>query len=232
MPKDFSLANLYKDLGYIILGTYVHEVLFGLCPPRDDLTVLEAGCGSGKFGLRYALFGANVLCFDIDPQVIEYAERLRMALGHLRGDGVGEVVMTVDSILDMRYLQSTHVWKDWDKTFSVKDLALPEQWDLVFNEGVPQHFPDDETRQKCINEMTRVSKGLVVVIGNNGLNPQEQEIDRTFNFGYMGMPPRRRCFTPDELTDKLKKAGLAGVKCQPLGANWQDATLFAGWGST
>ena len=210
MGKDFSLANLVRDLDYAVNGTFVHQALFHICPPRAGLTVLEPGCGSGKFGLSYALRGcAKVTMFDIDPSVVDYARRLMAALEALRAGPVPAEINTGD-IFKMPY-----------------DTGL---FDLVMNEGIPQHWPDEERRQMCINEMARVSRSIVAIIGNNGVNPREQEIDRTFQFGYVGMPQTRKCFTPEELLERMKRAGLFDLKAQALDGNWENARLFMAWG--
>jgi ubiquinone/menaquinone biosynthesis C-methylase UbiE len=112
-------------------------------------------------------------------------------------------------------------------------MAWPDDmFDLVFNEGIPQHWTEDEKRQKCINEMMRVTKpgGTVIIIGNNGLNPEEQKIDQSFQFKYEGMPPTRKCFTPEELKSRMAVAGLLDVKVAILGPHLNTATLIGGYG--
>jgi len=204
MTKELSLENLVRDLTYIVFSTHVHQFLFELFPPRESAAILEPGCGSAKFSLSYALKGCHVWGIDIDPQVIEYAHRLQGALSMLAKRTLN---------IDLRVGDIHH-------------LEFPDHsFDLVFNEGVSQHWPDEEKRQGSINEMTRVSRDMVIIIGNNGLNPEEQRIDREFRFGYCGMPPTRKCFTPLELEDRMTKAGLFGVRVRAL-----DATLIAGYG--
>ena len=210
MPKELSLENLYKDLGYIIHGNYVQDFLFEIFPPERDVEILEPGCGSAKFSLYYALAGCRVVALDIDPEVLKYARRLMKGLEGLEGGGFWRPA----------------IWRG-----DIHHLHLGKnRFSLVFNEGVPQHWVEEDLRQGSINEMARVSKDMVIIIGNNGLNPKEQEIDRTFQFRYVGMPPTRKCFTPEELKMRMEKAGLAEVKLEPLGGSWQDATLLAGWG--
>ena len=210
MPKDLSLPNMVKDLDYIVNGTYVHQWLHQVCPPRPGLRVLEVGAGSGKFSLSYALKGAEAYLFDIDPQAVEYCQRLNDALVAL----VGQLLPTSIFRADL-----------------FGPVGLPEEWaDLVFNEGVPQHWPDEERRQGCIDRMARWSRDLVVIMGNNGLNPHEQDIDRSFSFKYQGMPPQRKCFTPDELKERMERAGLKDVQAFPLDGTWQKATLFGAYG--
>ena len=210
MPKDFSLQNLMRDLEYTVLGTEAHNFLFRIFPPVEGVLVLEPGCGSGKFGLAYALNGCEVIMLDVDPQVIEYARRLRGALNSLVGSPL-----------------ATQIKKGSIHRMSFAD----DHFDLVFNEGVSQHWTDENRRQGSIDEMARVCKNIVVVMGNNGTNPREVEEDKTVKFGYMGMPPERKCFTPDELEMRLKKAGLRNIQVEPVTpGRLEESYLLAGWG--
>lgn len=219
MPKDFSLPNLVKDLGYTVNGTYVHQWLFGVCPPEPGLLMLEPGCGSGKFGLAYALKGAHVTLLDIDPQAVEYCRRLFRALAALVGQGLPAAILRADLF------------------GPVGDLVPEGEYDLVFNEGVPQHWTDEERRQGCIDRMARWAKpgGVVAIVGNNGHNPREQETDRNFQFTYEGMPPTRKCFTREELEERMTRAGLTNIWVTPLGVpdlqnlvQWTGAATLLG----
>ena len=172
--------------------------------------VLEPGCGSCKFALAYALRGCIVTALDIDPDAGRYATRIMNTLDCLIGGFRYRPVIREGDIHNLPYRDAS--------------------WDLVFNEGVPQHYPDEERRQGSINEMARVARNAVVIIGNNGLNPSEQETDRTFSFGYMGMPPMRKCFTPGELKGRMEAAGLVDVRVESLTYPMEAATLIAGWG--
>ena len=209
MPKDFSIQNLFQDLEYTIFGTEAHARLHELFPPHEGAMVLEPGCGCGKLGLSYAMGGCEAILLDVDPEVAAYARRLRGALNSLIGHPL-PVQIRIGNILRMHF----------------KD----ESFDLVFNEGVPQHWSDGQ-RQESINQMVRVAKGMIIIIGNNGANPHEAEEDGTRRFTYMGMPPVRKCFTPDELESSLKRAGLKGIQVGPVTpGRIEDSILLIGWG--
>ncbi len=210
MPKDFSIQNLFRDLEYTIFGTEVHQFLFRIAPLGEGALVLEPGCGCGKFGLAYALRGCEVILLDIDHEVVNYARRIRGALNSLLGFPL-PVQIKVGNIHRMHFAGNS--------------------FDVVFNEGVPQHWPDEEKRQGSIDQMVRVSRDYVIVIGNNGLREEEQEADRSFDFTYKGMPPRRKCFTPDELETRLKKAGLKKVNVEGISpGKIEDSILIGGYG--
>jgi len=210
MPKGFDLQSLFRDLEYTIFGTEVHQFLFRIFPPEEGKLVLEPGCGSGKFGLAYALKGCEVILMDIDHEVVKYARRLRGALNALL-DFPLPVQIKVGNIHRMHFVDNT--------------------FDLVFNEGVPHHFPEEELRQGSINQMARVSKGYVIVIGNNGANPLEVEKYKDVEFTYKGMPPHAKFFTPDELEMRLKKAGLKHVGVEGISpGRLEDSVLIGGFG--
>jgi len=210
MPKDFSLPNLFRDLEYTVFGTEVHAWLFKVAPLGEGSMVLEPGCGCGKFGLAYALRGCEVILLDIDHEVVNYARRIRGAINSLIGFPLS-VQIKVGNIHRMHFADNT--------------------FDLVMNEGVSQHWTQEELRQGSIDQMVRVSKDYVIVIGNNGLRKEEQKADETFDFGYKGMPPRRKCFTPDELEMRLKKAGLKKVQVEGISpGKIEDSYLLGGWG--
>ena len=210
MPKDFNLKNLFMDLEYTVFGTEVHAFLWNLLKPHEGQIVLEPGCGCGKLGLSYALGGAEAMLLDVDPEVVSYARRIRGALNSLVGFPLA-VEIRIGNIHRMKYSN--------------------DSFDFVFNEGVPQHWVEEKLRQGAIDQMVRVSRDLVAVIGNNGLRLDEQEADKGFEFTYKGMPPHRKCFTPDELEMRLKRAGLKGVVVEPITpGKIESSVLIGGYG--
>ena len=210
MPKGFELSNLFKDLEYTIFGTEAHAFLFKVFPPKEGEMVLEPGCGCGKFGLAYALQGCEVIMLDIDPEVVAYARRIRGALNSLVGSPLSTLIR-VGSIHRMKFTEN--------------------MFDLVFNEGVPQHWTEEQKRQGSIDQMVRVSKDMVVVVGNNGLNVDEVSKYKDVDFTYLGMPPKVEFFKPDELEMRLKKAGLKKVNVEPISpGRMEDSVLIGGYG--
>ena len=210
MPKDFALPNLFRDLEYTVFGTEVHAFLFRIAPPKEGSMVLEPGCGCGKFGLAYAMKGCEVILLDIDHEVVNYARRIRGALNSLLGFPL-PVQIKVGNIHRMHFADSS--------------------FDLVMNEGCSQHWPDEEKRQGSIDQMVRVSRDYVVVIGNNGGNPIEVERYKDVEFTYKGMPPKAKFFTPDELEMRLKKAGLKKVQVEGITpGRIEDSYLIGGYG--
>jgi len=210
MGKGLSINNLLSDLGYIVSGTDAQARLFEIFPPVEGKIILEPGCGSGKFGLSYAMAGCESIMIDIDPEVVEYSRRLRNALNALRGFPLPTQIR-YGNLFRMKFADNS--------------------FDLVFSEGVIDHFSDVERRQKVLDCMTRVSRGLVVVMVSNGLNPKEVEEDEKITFTYMGMPPKRQSFKPDELMMRLKNAGLVDIYVEPLYPQVpKESPILVGWG--
>lgn len=224
--KVITEKGLNQDLGYLMGGIDCHEVLFEICPPRPGLKVLEAGCGSGKLGLRYALVSdCYVELLDLDAQAIEYSRRLWEKVEEpLRQNW--RVNWRLGSVLDLPYGD--------------------EKYDLVFNEGVPHHWGfniKDTRRQRCLNEMARVTKsgGFVVVIGSNAHCPATMRMAETTKHTYPGMPERQKPFTLADMAESLIKSGLAKVGISPVsgfqeGLSWDNlepyvaSPLIVGWG--
>ncbi|MEF9970845.1 MAG: class I SAM-dependent methyltransferase [Oscillospiraceae bacterium] len=77
-------------------------------------TVLDVGCGGGRFSFALEAMGANVSAADLSPKMIEQAEKIARA----RGSGVG---FSVD---------------DWHK-LSLKEKGWEKSFDLVLAHMTP-----------------------------------------------------------------------------------------------
>ena len=217
MPgKPLDPANLQKDLGYTLNSITVTELLFAIHPPQVDRHVLEAGCGSGKLGLSYALHGAKVRLIDIDRGVTDYATQLYLLLEK-----------TTQQRLQVGIIQGN--------IFKLERLFGAE-FDLFFSEGTTHHWSrKDWRRQASINQMVKVCRhgGTVVVIGSNAMCPEMMDYAQRVDHTYMGMPPKQEPLDPSELEGRLVKAGLspASITVAPVYSNdFATSTLLAGWG--
>jgi len=209
-------AGLEQDLLYTLRGIDCHAVLFRICYPRRGLQVLEAGCGSGKLGLKYWINGADVVLMDIDPGVLAYTRALT-------------------DLVRREVLESLERPPGRLEILEGSIMSLPfeaEEFDIVFNEGVPAHWPEDAKRQAAINEMVRVTTrgGAVCVIGSNAHCPGMMAYADTVDHTYADMPPKQRPWTREELEAKLRAAGLEEITITPVGGPWEKAMLLAGWG--
>ncbi len=228
MGKIMTEEGLQKDLGYLLNGIVIHQVLASICSPAQGLKVLEPGCGSGKLGLWYYFRGADVTMLDIDPDAIKYAKNLMYrALEKAKKD----LIFT-----GIKYGPSSPP-KLLFRLGNIHKLPFEDGvFDFVFNEGVPHHWglnPHDWRRQRCINEMARVTKkgGKVCIVGSNGLCAETIKMAHETSHTFPGMPPKQRPWIPDELKERMERAGLMKVRVFPCySAEWGDSTLLAGEG--
>jgi SAM-dependent methyltransferase len=152
--------------------------------------VLEAGCGSGKFSLCFAMLGCEVTALDYSAAALanlsEARRRLEPALGRLR----------------LRLVQG-----------DLERLGLAAgRFDLVINEGVVEHWLEGAERQRVLGAMARAARrgGVVAVIVPNGRHPF---MDRWLQHhpGLLSAPPMVR-YGPALLAEDLSSAGLADLR--------------------
>lgn len=211
--KKLDIENLYRDLGWVINGNMVASFLHAIAPPAETPRVLEMGSGSGKLAISYAMNSSEAVALDIDPAAIDYGSRLWKAVRALHGQPPHMAAM---HFIHMDLFKSQMIG----------------EFHLVFNEGVVNHWPDDEPRQQVIQLMVDrcAPGGIVCVMGSNGHRQVERDIDRNVKFNYEGMPPTRRSFTDMELIEKLQKAGLRQVRVDGIIGDLSTAQILAGWG--
>ena len=160
---------------------------------NDDKRILEAGCGTGRFCL---LLGkdfphAEITGIDISDYAIRIAENAKSQLG-------------IENVkFEKRDLFST---------------GYPDNYfDVVFNEGVIEHFSLDgePTYKDAIHEMVRITKKggkVIVAVPNYYCLPHTfykwllQRIGRQYEYGY------ERSFKHQELIDLFKEFHLHDIE--------------------
>ena len=185
--RDFNIA----DIRYTILGTQITTFMEHI-PLNKTSFVLEAACGSGKLGTCIAVHnGSNVTLLDIDEGYLLNAERL---------------VHAVESILMKRIAVS--LIKGDINALEFNDSTF----DLVFNEGLCEHYGiDDPRRLKCIQEMVRVSRDWVAIITNDAEGERTRKRAEETHHTYESMPEKETPYTLDELFKNMVQAGLHSV---------------------
>ena len=226
MPgKPLDPQNLQRDLRYIVGGTLYHQVWEAICPPRLGLKVMEAGCGSGKFGLWYAWRGCGVTLLDIDPGVLAYTRALR--------DLMEKTLQLDPGIYRLNWIKVVQ-----GSIFDLPLLYPDAPYDFVFNEGVSHHFPrGDPRRQESLNQMVKVTRpgGTVAVMVSNMHCPGMMDYAERTSHTYHSMPPKQEPFDWIELSAALVRAGLDSktVNVQPVEEEHVTrARTLVGWGRT
>lgn len=186
--EEFSFTkDIEKDF---FIKSLSMRWLSSLLKNRAYNTFLEAGCFLGKSGIALATTGAKVTLMDCSEKSLTGARRLKEIAEQYCGP--------LDVTLVEDNLEQTH-FKN-------------EQFDVVFNEGVVEHWLDYKERVKIIEEMVRIAKkgGLVSI-----------RVINTKNFLYnfilkivlrIPEPPHFR-YNLSELKKDMTDAGLEIIDC-------------------
>ncbi|HEY4690162.1 MAG TPA: class I SAM-dependent methyltransferase [Anaerolineae bacterium] len=151
--------------------------------------VLEAGCASGKFSVCFAMLGCTVTALDFSTAMLENTAHLRQTVAREIGP------------LNMQL-----IWAD------LENLNLePDQFDLVFNEGVVEHWLDHAERRTVLDNMMRIAKpgGVVAIIIPNGHHPR-MWFWMTHSPAFLSAPPMVR-YDPKLLHEDLTSIGLTDL---------------------
>jgi SAM-dependent methyltransferase len=154
-------------------------------PTRGSL-VLEGGCASGKFSLCFALLGCDVTALDYSPEMLENVASLQQTVERQ----VGPLKLALHQG-DLEHL----------------DLKA-DHFDLVFNEGVVEHWLNDDERRAVLRNLACVTRphGTVAVIVPNGHHPWMTRWMET-NPAFLSAPPMVR-YSPQMLRNDLMSVGL------------------------
>lgn len=183
--QGIEVENIIKNDPYFRLL----KRLIGL-QQNDGLRILEVGCGSGTrtLALLKDFEGKHFKAVFVDLSIPALSFTKRTSYKYK---------ITADFIL-------------------ANGLRLPfpdEKFDIVWNEGVNEHFKDEE-RQKIFDEMARVCKkeGEVIVIVPNALNlpyritKKVLEMRNTWEYGF------EKPYTVFELKRRMSAAGITTNK--------------------
>lgn len=148
--------------------------------------VLEAGCGSGKLSVVMATLGYKVTALDFSERMLKNVWALKQEAQKYFGR------------LDLECVRG-----------DLGNLKLPTTYDLVFNEGVVEHWLNKEDRAQVIKEMVKVTKtgGRVAVFVPNGGNPLHFWWVVSRYSGYTSAPKMTR-YNTNILKKEMEEAGL------------------------
>jgi len=152
----------YRDAVKAI-ETMIKPFILSTIDIKNGDTVLECGIGSGKWSAGFALMGFNVYAMDNSRAMIQGAyDNFPNIIFH----GI------------------------------VKDIRDPPlvgaEVDLIFNEGVIEHFLDDEERKGVLTNFFNAVKGYVSII----VPYKSEEEDEIY-------------YTKKKLRDELKEVGFS-----------------------
>lgn len=165
------------------------QLIRGYAQLKPGSRVLEAGCASGKFSVCFAMLGCTVTALDFSPTMLENAAQLRQAVELQTGP------------LDIQFIHG-----------DLEHLDLePDQFDLVFNEGVVEHWLDHAERRAVLSNMARVTKrgAVVAAIVPNGHHPRMADWMAN-SPAFLSAPPMIR-YNPQLLRDDLASIGLVDL---------------------
>jgi SAM-dependent methyltransferase len=151
--------------------------------------VLEAGCASGKFSVCFAIQGCAVTALDFSPAMLANTDALRQLVERETGP------------LDLTLVQG-----------DLENLQLEaNQFDLVFNEGVVEHWLDHTERRRVLANMARAVKPggtLAIIIPNGGHPFASHWIEH--DLAFLSAPPMVR-YNPDLVQSDLATIGLTDL---------------------
>ncbi len=155
-------------------------------------SLLQAGSGIGKSGISEALLaGCRVTLLDYSGIVLEKA---KLVIKNL---------VSQDPEIENRIRMVKG---------DLGTCPLKECVDVTFNEGVIEHWFEDQERIAILRQMARATKpgGMVIVFVPNERN----RFYRSWiaKFGEKSSVPPERGFSSSELREKMQMAGLADVQ--------------------
>jgi SAM-dependent methyltransferase len=194
-----------------IRGPYIQSLLRGARLAPGARTI-EVGCGSARFTNCLAVLGFRATALDISPSILANAQQLSRQAASLFGP-----------------TKTTAVLADIDRPLPIAGGA----YDLVFNEGVVEHWLADDQRQRVLDDMVRITRpgGTTAVIVPNGGHPWIDHWEAR-NLAVRRAPPMIH-YTAQRLRQDLERAGLVGVVTDGIypwhSLDWGTTSRLRAW---
>lgn len=152
-------------------------------------SILEAGCGSGRYGIALALKGYDVTAFDYNQGSVDLCRILSAKCNNLRA--FLKYSCYANNILEID--------QDTDK------------YDLCFNQAVLEYFQEDDFK-KALKEMVRVTRigGAVAVILQHTAHPFKWYWQLCGWKGFLNQP-KVHSVSPELLRKALFDEGLKNI---------------------
>lgn len=187
--KFKSLEEIKQTVEGEKTGNLIKRMLeySGIKPPGK---VLEVGFGSGKRSLAFAMLGFDVTAIDYSDYIIA---NINQAL-KLGAEYFGNIRLKI--------VKNDAINLSFNRNY----------FDLVFNEGVVEHWLERKDRLKVIREMYRVTKynGTVCITVPNGKHFLDWWWDLTKYPGFTHLPMFHYGYK--ELKKEMENVGLKDVR--------------------
>lgn len=158
----------------------------------ENRSVFEFGCGGGKHLAQFLLNGWIAAGIDSSPEVLKRAENYLSQIKRVCG-----------------------CRKDFHLTLGdFLDYKSENQYDIVFNVGVVEHFLDDFEREKALKKMFAFAGegGYVISIVPAGIHPLRRRMKEKRLGGY-GIPEID--YTPETMENELRRCGGKNISVLP-----------------
>lgn len=188
-PHSYQIRGVDKQFFLDLADSKYVKMMLNYASLGRGAEVLEAGCGSGKFSVTLATMGFRVVALDYTDSVLENVLSLKKQAERYFGE------------IDLR------VMKD-----DLRNLEIKNSFDLIFNEGVVEHWLDKEERLNVIKQMKKVAKkgGTIAIFVPNGKNPLHSWWEWSKFPGYLSAPPMT-IYGVEKLRKEMEEAGLKNL---------------------
>jgi SAM-dependent methyltransferase len=196
---DIRLLSRFRESPYI-------QTIARYAQMSPGNLVLEPGCGSGKFSLALASFGCQVVALDY----------------------VGEVLSGVRATEQTLSGQWSHPLAGYCQG-NLEQLPFDDNcFDLVVNEGVVEHWLEEQKRLAVLREMVRVTRagGVVAILVPNGVHPLISLWERKLP-GFRSAPPMTY-YSATRLREELASVGLYDIMTDGV-YPWRSWTRVPPW---
>lgn len=127
--------NIYKQ---VKRSNYLLELIIDNTPNGGK--ILEAGCGTALLSIILADYGFDATAMDLSTEVLDFAQQ-RVVLKHGR----------------IQYVQGD--------LYKLRDMFEKSSFDIVFNQGVMEHF-SEENIVKILEEIRHISSKFIFSVPN------------------------------------------------------------------
>ena len=183
----------YREIGSSQFAKKAYQCIKSFINSQTDKLILEAGCGTGRFCLLFAkdFPHAEVIGIDISDNSLNIAESAKKEIG------VENVKFEKQDLFSMNYPDNS--------------------FDVVFNEGVIEHFGLDghATYKDAVREMIRVTRRggkVIVAVPNWYCFPHTfykcllRYLNKEYEYGY------EKSFKHEELIKLYNEFGLREIE--------------------